>query len=666
MRTRWPLVVLIFAPLALLWRCVFLGETIGPWAEVRAFAPWSETPPGRPFDVLQMDAALQFYVWRDLVFDSWRHFQVPIWNPYSFGGAPLLANSQSGALYPPHVLVGVLQLPTSAGVTLLAWFHLSLAGIGVFTLGRRLGGNEWIACICGVTFALSPFMASWTGLSSVISTVAWIPWCLLLLWRILEHDKPRLGSVLLALCIAMMLLAGHLQFAAFGLMALVVFWMVAAWELRPKLWLGFVPGISLILGSLLASPQLIAVLEYSRESHRRTAPTIEGWQAYQASGLQWWEWASMGASDLLGHPQRWGPFGENTTFWPSFVKPGGNYAESAVAVGTVVLMLALGSLKGRQKGSFSLAIVVLLGFLVASASFFARGLYFYLPGWSATGSPGRAGVLVVLGLCLLAASCPPPDRNLIPGWVAGAAVAILGLLSLVYFGPSLKSWLPELTQDQVSRIFWIEFGHTGGPILILASIAALLWSGRSRPNLWVPISCSMGLIFVLMSVSTSPLRTGSVPAAPEGLPTNARVAIINREWSLFSQPRALMPPNLAALYRIQEVGGYDSLVSRDRVEHLRRLNLGTDPAPPENGNMMFLKEASQVTRADADEVWTLEPIPSWESRLLGKVGTAYRYKVNTPGQPSVQEKPRPLNWWGSAVALCALILLGLKGPRKLA
>jgi hypothetical protein len=86
--------------------------------------------------------------------------------------------------------------------------------------------------VAGASFALSPFMLSWTALSSVITTVAWIPWAL---WAVVSFPSPRLrgegaggeGSALvrtvcLALAGGMMLLGGHLQFAAYGIGAVVL------------------------------------------------------------------------------------------------------------------------------------------------------------------------------------------------------------------------------------------------------------------------------------------------------------------------------------------------------------------------------------------------------------------------------------------------------------
>ncbi|MFX9069623.1 hypothetical protein ABTN30_20170, partial [Acinetobacter baumannii] len=87
-------------------------------------------------DVLQADGVLQFYVWRDMVFDAWGKGQIPAWNSYQLAGTPLLANSQSAAFYPPHILMGLLHVPTAMAMTLLAWFHLFWAGLGCYFLSR--------------------------------------------------------------------------------------------------------------------------------------------------------------------------------------------------------------------------------------------------------------------------------------------------------------------------------------------------------------------------------------------------------------------------------------------------------------------------------------------------------------------------------------------------
>jgi len=121
-RKHWPVIFLFLIPLIPLWRAIFLGESIGPFDQIRQMAPWYGPKPSQPWDVLQADGVLQFYGWRDLVFQSWAHGTIPFWNPFELCGTPLLANSQSAPLYPGHILMGLLHIPTSIAVSLLAWF----------------------------------------------------------------------------------------------------------------------------------------------------------------------------------------------------------------------------------------------------------------------------------------------------------------------------------------------------------------------------------------------------------------------------------------------------------------------------------------------------------------------------------------------------------------
>src|ERR1044072_7680583 len=95
LRRYWPILFLALLPLLPLYKAILVGEAIGPFDQIQQMAPWSQPAPDEPWDVVQADGVLQFYVWRDLVFDSWGKGQVPLWNPYQLAGTPLLANSQS-------------------------------------------------------------------------------------------------------------------------------------------------------------------------------------------------------------------------------------------------------------------------------------------------------------------------------------------------------------------------------------------------------------------------------------------------------------------------------------------------------------------------------------------------------------------------------------------
>ncbi len=90
---------------------------------------------------------LQFVPWWDLAWSQLREGQLPLWNPYSGMGAPLLANYQSALFYPPHWIYFLLHLlggrPLMAwGMALLMAAHLACAGMGMAVLVRRLGSGQ--------------------------------------------------------------------------------------------------------------------------------------------------------------------------------------------------------------------------------------------------------------------------------------------------------------------------------------------------------------------------------------------------------------------------------------------------------------------------------------------------------------------------------------------
>lgn len=611
---RWRPVLLIFVvTLVPLWRAIFAGETPGAFDQVAGMGWVSHAPkPATAWDVLQADSVLQFYVWRDLVFDSWRHGLIPAWNHFELFGMPLLANSQSGAFYPPHILVALLQLPTGMAITLLAWLHLTLAGVGVYVLCRRLGAQEVGATIAGAAFATSAFMVAWTALASVISTVAWIPWALAFCVR--GHRAGLAGAV------AMMLLAGHLQFAAYGLMAIVTVGLWFAIAEKSIVRVGSFAG-ALALGCMLAAPQVLPVLSYSQFSHRKNAPSEEGYASYVAGAIQPFELSGLAFPDLLGNPQERLP-AENADFlsayWPQYFKRGGNFAESAIGFGAVVV-LGLCLLRRKSTPWKTLAPVIAVGgvaLLLAIGTPLNRLLYFGAPGWSATGSPGRIGFLALMCACVVAsfgfdrdAMTPEQvqDRKGFLPLIGYAAIIAASLLLVQSMSP--QTWLPG-QHDGFGATLYALGTSLSKPAVALRAVVILVVGAvfLLKGSKHVPAFGALLVAVLLQNGQT--VRTSSAFETTRETKSFERVANVPGNWDLLRASPAFMPPNLSALRREHEAGGYDSLVHRDTAALLKEID-GQDASPPANGNMMFVKpgadEAKLVT-AGISEIRSRLPI----------------------------------------------------------
>jgi hypothetical protein len=416
----------------------------------------------------------------------------------------------------------------------------------------------------------------------------------------------------------MTLLAGHLQFAAYGLIAVACALLVRALQTRdswkPILGLGL---LGVAAGVLVSGPQLLPVLSHGQHSHRQNSPSAEGFAAYNAGALPIWELLSLPDSRLLGLPTTELDVKGATVngFWPALIQRGGNFAESTVAVGPVVLLLVIvGMSRKLLAATLGVGIAGLLGLLLAIGSPVGALLYFGAPGWSATGSPGRAGLLLVLALCVMAGSVntevdPVPnkqgrDRVLIYALFVALCVGLIFTLK-----PS--SWLPSLATDDIRDVI----PHAGAAAAALGLALAVAVLGvlafRLPKARLLAVLAMGGLIAVFPGASlvrSSATRLQAISS------TAGRVAVVTGSWDLLQTPKALLPPNTAALAGIHEVGGYDSIVDKRTRDALADID-GEDPAPPANGNMMFVKkhfDPAKLADAGVSEVWSVEPLPQLE------------------------------------------------------
>ncbi len=599
------------------------GKQLGPTEHIQAMVGGSA--PSYGWDVLQADGVLQFWPWRDIVFDAWRHGQMPLVNPYQLAGQPLAGNSQSGAFYPLHILFAFVPGSVPFKMLLLGVLHGFLAGLGVFVWLRRLRVSETGAMVAGIGFTMSQFMIAWAPLASVPTTVAWIPWALAGL--VGSSSSRRVAEV--GLAVGMMLLAGHLQFAAYGLMAVVLAGVVGAVSDRRVL----VGLLGIVVGAVIAWPQVSLVLANSANSHRKNVPSEEGYSAYVAGALKPFEALSVVHPRLLGDPSApnevLGESGLPNAYWPMYAKVGSNPAECALWVSPVVLVLAFVGLFGRRKvldvsnsptGSYgdsptprseallgseasdaasltpnplsprgeerglfgpwiplSLALV---GLLLAFGTPLNRLLFFYFPGWSATGSPGRALVLIVLGVCALAGvgfdRLPEKAEK---KWFGLAAVPLL-LLAVGFNGMNMAAG--SLGVENLDKIVGVCTGKQLPMVAVTALLGAVMVALVVRQR--SPLAVGMG---VLLTAAWQFPLSGKPVELPklDGL-GQQRFAFASKAWNIAKTPQASMPPNLATVMRIHDLFGYDSILDGRFVNRLKEA-IGSEPAPPENGNMML-------------------------------------------------------------------------------
>jgi hypothetical protein len=365
---------------------------------------------------------LQFVPWRALAVQILQSGQLPLWNPFNGMGTPLLANYQSGLLYPPNWFL--LALQGIGGTAAQAWgqavvivFHWILASVGMALLVRRMGVNQLGQAVSGLAFGMSAYLVTRAFFLSMNATLAWLPWVVLLSCRIasplLPDDQARtyrlFGRVVpLGVVIGLMLLAGHAQTSWYSLI-LAVLWVVV-WSLRKGGWGGLLRSLgefifAVVLGAGLAAAQLLPTAEFLLQSQRASAVDYQ-----LAMNYSFWPWhlLTLLAPGMFGTPVS-GDYWYAAYYW-----------EDAIYIGILPLLLGLlGALqiiiKRKATNYQSIPkdylnlVVLLLGMLpIILLLAFGRNtpifpaLYRYIPTFNMFQAPARWMIWVVFALALLA------------------------------------------------------------------------------------------------------------------------------------------------------------------------------------------------------------------------------------------------------------------------
>ena len=190
--------------------------------------------------------------------DALHSGELPLWDPLTYCGRPLLANPQLAGFYPPLAVVAAWGRDgLLARLEWLAVAHIALAGMLTFFLALRLGTTSTAALVAALAFSLGPFYASQV---QHLGMVMGSPWLVLAWYAVFCESRIRI--LILSLAWAGCLLAG---FTAFFLVT-VVSTLLLAFLAAPRLRLTVELALAGILAAVLSLAQLGLSLELLRES----------------------------------------------------------------------------------------------------------------------------------------------------------------------------------------------------------------------------------------------------------------------------------------------------------------------------------------------------------------------------------------------------------------
>jgi hypothetical protein len=460
------------------------------------------------------DVLLYFYPYWEYRADALRLGRLPLWNPLLFMGAPFLANSQAGVLYPPNWPLIFFPAPTAVKAAVLA--HLLLAAAGTYAFGRRALHLSVLGAFTGAAgFALGGYLTAQIEHVNQLQVLAWLPWLLLAAHGLAEAAAARgpgwrwlalRPALALAVVLALQLLAGHTQTvfisAAGAGIYLIVLAATTSGGRRERVGVALAAllpfAAAALLAALLAAAQLLPTLELSGQSLRGGGLPLREALSFSLDPRL------LGRALLPGYSRTL--FSEFVGYW-----------------GVAALVLAVLGL-GRERRRLALAALVGVGLLFALGAFnpLYAGLA-VLPPFSLFRAPARWLALAALGGALLAGAgvdglaAATARRR----WLALAAPAALMALT-----PLAAALTPA---GETGPLGWPAWADWMGWGLALLAAAALLWlaaprAGRRSRNLPLPVPTAFAALALVELFGASRVLPFNQLTTPEAY-TSVRPAL---------------------------------------------------------------------------------------------------------------------------------------------
>ena len=343
---------------------------------------------------------------------DWLHGIVPWWNSYTGVGMPLAGELQPGVFFLPFTLL--LWLPEG-----ILWQQVSMqiiAGLATYALLRELGLSRLAALTGGALFALNGTIAWTPGPATGYCSLPFLPLLLFGVERARKQQKGATSILIIGVATAWSILAGFPETAYISAL-LVLAWGLYRLVSEPKRWTMARRAIAgFVLGLLVATPLLIAFVDYMRQSgsfgiHNGGEKSLP-WAAFSAT-LMPYVYGSLGTSlHSLPLSQIWFAIGGYTDI--------------------LIILMALVGLSSRSAHR-GLKFILLAWILLAWAKTFGvppvMGLINHLPLMKQTNFFRYAPPSWELAMIILAAFGLDDFMNRTPGWRKPFGVAI-GLLAI--------------------------------------------------------------------------------------------------------------------------------------------------------------------------------------------------------------------------------------------
>ncbi len=556
--------LLAILPLVFTGRAVLTGQLYGPADLYFSGDPWKRLAEARtvgaPQNPILSDLAFANLPWRAAVREAAANGRVPLWNRFVLGGTPLLGAAQAGVFHPSTALG--LWLPLALSWTFSCTFTLFLALLAAFVFFRDHDLGEPAALVGAAAWGFSTYLLFWNGWSVGPST-ATFPLLALGLRR-LARAPGRGGLALTAAALCLSLFGGHPESSFHAAAAGAAYFL---WELagRPRTAARAIAGAAGagLLAFFLCGPQLFPLLEVLPHTaeYRARQRSLETGAARQAVTLR--ESAARLVPDVL--PFAHGIYGRSRV--EDRADGSGMPLGYAGAVLFPLAALSFGASRPRR-GRVAFLAFYLAGLAYGASAPGLMDLTSRLPGF-ALALNYRLVFLAGFGLAGLAAL----GTEALSETGAGRRLAIASAAAAMILAGLVAAARPVLASRGLESAFVRR--EALAEIVPLALLALAAAGSRRRPAALANAALACLVVqrfFEMRGVYPTLPPTSLAPS----LPTLAALPLGSEPARIVATADAFRP-NAAALYRIEDVRGYESVIL-DRFSDTFPLWSKTQPA----------------------------------------------------------------------------------------
>jgi hypothetical protein len=519
------------------------------------------------------DQIAQMIPWTTLVWTQVHHGHLPLWNPYSGLGMPLMFNWQSAAFSLP-ALLGYL-FPVHLAYTVAQITTLVVAGSGVYLLGRVLRLGVLGATTAAVVYELSGPLMGWLGWP-IAGANSWAGWVFAAAILIVRGRHRARHIAMFAVALAGALYAGQPESVVLFTLALVVFLAVylalrALWSdaaapvLRPVVDL----AVAAVAGAALSAPLVLPGLQLASSSVVRVVSSYGALPPHDLGHLLF-----SGFDGL--------PVAGNTWFGNSI------YPETAAYIGVIAVALAVVAVATRPRrpevpalAAAALAMAALaFGSPVVSVVNQLTGLHYVA--WHRAIQPMVLALAVLAGVGMDAVVRSYAERG-VRRWTAGAFGAVAAVVALLWlFG---RGQLPSVEAGIRARSFVWPAIETAVGAVVAGALALAVACGRhgalhaeSRPR----TGTGRGAGLVLLACETAFLVSAGAPLVSSSptflVPTPAESALqrtVGGALVAFGSRDCHTPPTLGihqdvnVVFAVHELAVFDPITPEATFRSLR-------------------------------------------------------------------------------------------------